>query len=118
MRLRHLYLARFVFGAVVRGGVETVDLGRDHRLNVCGLDLLADCIGIVSPIGQEGLDPVGYHAEQRSKALHIMRLSRCQHEAGREASGIAPRVELGGEAAARSAKRPGLLSPLFMPTAQ
>ncbi len=102
----------------MRGGVETVDLGRDHRLSVCGLDLLADCIGIVSPIGQEGLDPVGYHAEQRSKALHIMRLSRCQHEAGREASGIASRVELGGEAAARSAKRPGLLSPLFMPTAQ
>lgn len=33
-------------------------------------------------------------------------------------SNIAPRVELGGEAAARSAKRLGLLSPLFMPTAQ
>jgi len=27
-------------------------------------------------------------------------------------------MELGGEAAARSAKRLGLLSPLFMPTAQ
>ena len=56
--------------------------------------------------------------EQRSEALHIVRLSRCQHEAERETSGIAPGVELGGEAAARSTKRLGLLSPLFMPTAQ
>jgi len=102
----------------VRGWIAPVGLGRDHRLDASGLDFLADCIGIVAPIRQEGLDPVGYHAEQRSKALHIMRLPRCQHEAEGQASGIAPRVELGGEAPARSAKRLGLLSPLFMPTAQ
>ena len=100
------------------GGIAPVALGRDHRLDASRLDLLADGIGIVSPIGQEGLDPVGYHAEQWSKALHIVGLSRCQHEAERETSGIAPCVELGGEAASRSAKRLGLLSPLFMPTAQ
>ncbi len=102
----------------MRSGVTTVDLGRDHGLDACRLDLLADRIGIVSPIGQEGLDPVGYHAEQWSKALHIVGLSRCQHEAERETSGIAPCVELGGESTSRSAKRLGLLSPLFMPTAQ
>ncbi|GEM_PF-1265272 len=111
-------VAPFVFGAVVRDGVAPVDLGRDHRLDARCLDLLADRIGIVAPIGQEGLDPVGYHAEQRSEALHIVRLSGCQHEAEREASGIASCVKLGAEAASRSAKRLGLLSPLFMPTAQ
>lgn len=102
----------------MRGGIAPVDLGRDHRLDARCLDLLADCIGIVSPISQEGLDPVGYHAEQRSEALHIVCLPRCQHEAEGQASGIASGVELGGEAAARSAKALGLLSPLFMPTAQ
>lgn len=111
-------IAPFVFRAVVRGGIAPVDLGRDHRLDACGLDLLADRVGIISPIRQEGLDPVCYHAEQRGEALHVVGLPRCQHEAEGEASGIAPRVELGGEAAARSAKRLGLLSPLFMPTAQ
>jgi hypothetical protein len=69
IRLRHLYLARSC------GTVAPVDLGRDHRLGACGLDFLADRIGIVSPISQEGLDPIGYHAEQRSEALHIVRLS-------------------------------------------
>ena len=65
----------------MRDGVAPIDLGRDHRLDACRLDLLADRIGIVSPISQEGLDPVFDHTEQRSEALHIVRLSRCQHEA-------------------------------------
>ena len=107
-----------VFRAIMRGGITPARLGRDHRLDARRLNLFADRIGIVSPISQEGLDPVSYHAEQRCEALHIVRLPRCQHEAEGQASGIAPCVELGGEAAARSAKRLGLLSPLFMPTAQ
>lgn len=98
------------------GGIAPVDLGPDHRRDTCCFDLLADHIGIVAPISQKSLDPAVYHAEQRSEALHIVGLSGCQHEAEREASGIAPCVELGGEAASRSAKRLGLLSPLFMPT--
>ncbi len=102
----------------MRGGIAPVDLGRDYRLYTGCLDLLADGVGIVAPISQEGPDPVANHAEQRSKALHIVRLSGRQHEAEREASGVASGVELGGEAASRSAKRLGLLSPLFMPTAQ
>jgi len=102
----------------MRGGIAPARLGRDHRLDASGLDLFADCIGVVAPVSQEGRDPVGYHAEQRGEALHIVRLPRCQHKAEGEASGIAPCVEFGGEAAARSAKRLGVLSPLFMPTAQ
>jgi len=47
-----------------------------------------------------------------------VRLSVSQDEAERPPLRIAPGMELGGEAAARSAKRLGLLRPLFMPTAQ
>jgi hypothetical protein len=42
----------------------------------------------------------------------------CQDEAERAAFGVAAGVELGGEAAARSAKRLGFLSPFFVPAAQ
>lgn len=64
------------------------------------------------------MDPTGDHPEQRAEPLHIMCLPRRQHEAERAAFRIASGMELGCEAAARSAKRLGLLSPLFMPTAQ
>ena len=111
-------VAPLVFGAIVRGAIAPIDLGRDHRLDACSLDLLTDRIGIITPVSQEGLYPVLDHAKQRSEALHIVRLSGCQHEAEREASGIASCVEFGGEAAARSAEPLCLLSPLFKPTAQ
>lgn len=83
----------------MHGGIAPVDLGRDHRLDASGLDLFADCIGVVAPISQEGLDAVGYHAEQRGEALHIVRLPRCQHKVEGKASGIAPCVELRRKAA-------------------
>jgi hypothetical protein len=115
-----LYLARLCWRANtnIRPADSCYDRGTSGEQVTCGLDFIADCIGIVSPISQEGLNPVGYHAEQRSEALHIVGLPRCQHEAEREASGIASGMELGGEAVSRSAKRLGLLSPLFMSTAQ
>lgn len=69
-------------------------------------------------VGEERLDLVGDHPEQRREALSIMRLSARQDEAWRSAFRIAPGMEPGCETAARSAKRLGLLSPLFMPTAQ
>ena len=58
----------------MRDGVTSVDFGRDHRLNIGCLDLLSDLVCIIASISQESLDPVGYHAEQRSEALHIVRL--------------------------------------------
>ncbi len=111
-------IAPFVFGPVVRDGVKTIALCRDHRFDACGGDFLADSIGIIAAICEERLDAVGHHAEQRCKALHIARSAGCQHEAEREASGIAPRVEPGRKAAARPARPLCLLSPLFMPPAQ
>lgn len=111
-------VAPFVFGAVVRDRRAAVGFGRDHCLDIGLSDLFADGVGIVTAIREEGLDPVADHAEQRRKAVHIMRLSRRQNEAKRTSLGIASGVKLGGEAAARPAKRLGFLSPLFMPTAQ
>ena len=93
-------------------------LRRDHGLGARDSDLGADGVGVVAAVGEQGMDPIGDHAEQRAEALHIMLLPRRQHEAERTAFRITPGVELGSEAAARSAKRLGLLSPLFMPTAQ
>lgn len=74
----------------MRGGIAPVDLGWDQRLDARRLDLFADRISIVSPISQEGLDPIGNHVEQGSEALRIVGLPRCQNEAEREASGIRP----------------------------
>lgn len=94
------------------------DLGGDHCFDVCAGDLVADAIGVIAAIGEEGLDPLANHPEQGCKALHITRLTRRQHEAERETPGIALGVDLGSEAAALSAERLRLPSPLFMPTAQ
>ena len=102
----------------MRDRVSAVAFGRDHGLDIGLGDLFADGVGIVTTICEEGLDLVADHTKQRRKALHIMGLTRRQYEAEREPSSIASGVELGGEAAARSAKRLGFLSPLFMPTAQ
>lgn len=102
----------------MRDGVAPIVLGRDHRFQACSGDFFADRVGVIASVGQEGLDLIGDHAEEWREALHIVCLSRRQHEAERKASGIASGVELGGKTSARSAKRLGLLSPLFMPTAQ
>ena len=73
---------------------------------------------MIALVRQERLDTVGDHSKQRAEALNIVRLAGCQDEAERSAFSVAPRMEFGGEAAARSAKRLGFLIPLFMPTAQ
>lgn len=53
----------------------------------CVCDLLADGVGIVAAVGEEGFDAVADHPEQRRKALHIVRLAGRQHEA--RAGGLA-----------------------------
>lgn len=102
----------------MRSGGFPVALGRDDGLDFGFGEFFADGISIIAAIRQERLDFVGDHAKERREALDVVRLSRRQNEAERTALGIAPCMEFGGEAAARSAKRLGFLSPLFMPTAQ
>lgn len=102
----------------MRHGRAPVALGRDDSLDIGFRQLLADGICVISLVGQQRLDLVSNHSEERAKALDIMGLPRRQDKAERAAFGVAPGVEFGAEAAARSAKRLGFLSPLFIPTAQ
>ena len=102
----------------MRDGLAPVAFRRNDGLDVGIGDLLANGIGVIALVGEERLYPIGNHPEQWRKALCVVRLSGRQHEAERTAFCIASGMEFGGEAAARSAKRLGLLSPLFMPTAQ
>ena len=102
----------------MRGGFAPVAFGRDDRLDIGLGDLFADGVRVISFVGKESFDPDGDHPEQGGKTLRIVRLSGRQHEAKRAAFGIASGMKFCGEAATRSAKRLGFLSPLFMPTAQ
>jgi len=98
--------------------VASSPLGEDHRLDTMEGDLLADGVGIIAAIGQECFGLVGDHPEQRAEALDVMSLAGCQDETERAALSIAGSVEFCCEAASRSTKRLGRLSPFFMPTAQ
>ncbi|RVT90133.1 hypothetical protein [Sphingomonas crocodyli] len=81
-------------------------------------DLLADGVGIVAAIGQQGSRLVGDHSEQRPEALHVVGLAGRQDYPERPTFAVAGGVELRSEAVARSAERLGRLRPFFMPTAQ
>ena len=81
-------------------------------------DLLADGVGVVAAIGEQCFGLVRDHVEELAEALHIVCLAGRHDEAERPAFPVAAGMEFGGEATARSAKRLGRLSPLFMPTAQ
>lgn len=111
-------VSQAVFLPVVRNGIAAVALCGDHRLDAGSRDLITDGIGVIAAISEERLDPALDHPEQWGKTLHVMRLSRRQDEAEREALGFASGMELGGEASSRSAEALCLLSPLFKPTAQ
>lgn len=100
------------------GGRFSVALGRNDSFDLSLGQFLTDGVAVIALVAKEGLDLVADHPEERRKTVDVVRLSRRQDEAERAALGIAPGMEFGGEAAARSAKRLGFLSPLFMPTAQ
>ncbi len=98
--------------------VAAVAFGGDYRLDMGFGDLFADSVGIVTAIRKERLDLVADHPEQGRKPVHIVGLPWRQDVSEWTPLSITSGVELGGEPAARSAKRLGFLSPFFMPTAQ
>ena len=102
----------------MRDRYAPIALGRDDRLDAGGGKLRTDGVGVITFVGEQRVDPVAKHPEQRAEALHVVRLARRQDEAERPTVSIAAGVELGGEAAARPAKPLGLLIPFFSPTAQ
>src|SRR6202034_1626934 len=111
-------IAAFVFAGVVQDHGLSVGFGRDDRLDAVEGQLLADCLGILTLIGDQRLDALADHAQKRQKALVVVRLSGRQDEADRASFAIASGVDLGREAAARAAEPLLILSPFFMPTAQ
>ena len=111
-------IAPAVFRAIVRDGYAAVAFGRDNRFDAgCG-KFCADGVGIIALVGEQCLDAVTEHSEQRAETLHVVCLTRRQDEAERPAAPIAAGVQFDGEAAARPAKPLGLLIPFFSPTAQ
>lgn len=58
------------------------------------------CAHIIAFVGEQRLDPVGNHPEQRDKTQHVVGLPRRQHEAKRPTFGVTPGMEFGGETAA------------------
>jgi len=93
-------------------------LRRDDGPGSGGGDIRTDGVGIVAAVSQEHLDPLVDHPEQHGEALEIVGLSRRHDEAERQSAGVAARVQLGGEAAARAAERLSRPSSFFMPAAQ
>jgi len=111
-------IAPTVFFTVMGHRVASVALGRDDGFDFgCG-QFLPDRVSVVALVGQQCLNLVGDHPEQRPEALNVVALSRRQHEPEWATFGIASGVEFGAEASSRSAKCLGFLSPFFMPTAQ
>lgn len=102
----------------MRSRIATVAPSRDYGLDVYAGQGVANRVAVIALIREQSVDPVSDHAYQRAEALRIVRLARRQDEGERATSDIAAGVEFGGKAAARSAKRLGLASPFFMPTAQ
>lgn len=100
------------------GGGFAVALGGDNGFDFGLGKFFADGVAVIAFVAKERLDLVADHPEEWRKTVDVVRLSRRQDEAERAALGIASGMEFGGEAAPRSAKRLGFLSPLFMPTAQ
>ena len=111
-------IAPAVFLAVVRDRDAAIAFGRDDSLDTGGGDIGTDGISIIAFVGEQRLDPICHHPEQRSEALHVVRLPWRQHEPEGPAVSIASGMELGGEASARSAKPLVLLIPFFSSTAQ
>lgn len=102
----------------MRDGLAPVALGGYDRFDVGFRQFLTDGVGVIPLVGQQRLDLVCDHAEQRAEALYVVTLPRRQDKPERAPFCVASGVELCAEATSRSTKRLGFLSPLFMPTAQ
>ena len=69
-------------------------------------------------VGKQRIDFVANHAQERREPFDIMCLSRRYCEAKRPTFAVAPGMDFGREAAARTAKGLLILSPPFFPAAQ
>ena len=95
--------------------LEAGGFRRDHRQGASGRDGLQDGVGVVGLVGDHRLG--GKAVEQGQGLRRVALLPGGQAEGERVAEGVSGSVQLGGEAAARAAKRL-LTFGFFAPAAQ
>jgi hypothetical protein len=94
-----------------------VRFGRDDKRDAALLEIIADCVGIVGLVGDEGVWLLLGKLDQRVARLAVGRFTRREVEGNEPASGITETMNFTGEPAPRAAKS-SLLNPPFPPTAE
>jgi hypothetical protein len=94
-----------------------VRLRWDDGFDASLLEIIADCIGVVGFVGEQGIWRLLGQIDQRVVALAVRRFARREFEGDGPASGITETMNLTGEPAPRAAKS-SLMSPPFPPAAE
>ena len=97
-----------------RGAVRS---WRDDDANASLLEVVADRIGIIGPVGDEGSWRPLRQLDQRVVAFAVRRFAGREVEGDRAASGITETMNFTGEPAPRAAKS-SLMNPPFPPAAE
>lgn len=90
---------------------------RDFSFPTAMLNLIANGLAVVALVTEHLVRITVDLLHQSREGGDVMRLSRRNHDADRQAIGVGARVDLGREAAARTAERVAL-GPPFPPAAQ
>src|SRR5262249_52809625 len=90
---------------------------RDDGANAALLEVIADRIGIIGLVGDEGIGCLLRQIDQRVVAFAVRRLASSRVEGARPASGITDAMYFTVEPAPRAAKS-SLMNPPFPPAAE
>ena len=102
---------------VISDRCGAVGLGRDDRFDPAILQIAADCVAVISLIGQQSVRLLLGQIDQRVVAFAVRRLARCEIEGEGSASGITDTMNFTGKPAPRAAKS-SLMNPPFPPAAE
>jgi len=105
-------VALLVEGLVVGVLSLAAATGRDDRVAALFDDFVVEAFGVIGLVGNDVFG--GKPIDQIAGADHVVLLARTKDQADWQAEGVDADMELGPEAAARTAKRLGVLSPLFL----
>ena len=94
-----------------------VRLRWDDGFDASLFEVIADRIGVVGLVGEQGVWRLLGQIDQRVVALAVRRFARCEFEGDGPASGITETMNLTGEPAPRAAKS-SLMNPPFPPAAE
>jgi len=94
-----------------------VRFGRDDRPNAASLEIVADRVGVIGLVGDEGVRLLLGKLDQRVVRLAVGGLTWREVEGNGPASGISETMNFTGEPAPRAAKS-SLMNPPFPPAAE